>query len=241
VFEFDLNSLEKIKRKAFQNLGKKEKSNSAQFSPTQPSQAARAYPLCLSATAHPCSLSPFAWWGRSVDAGFPHACAPLSLSLSLSLSALRARLVSVVNRSPSRSLSLAAPWATVSSVFPATTADPCPRARRGDRPRRMPTRLSSYLSTARTRSLCPASFHPLSCSVVAARARWRSAPTVSIVHPARCRVEPSRAPSRGEKLAPVLGFSQFFPVLANFASLEFDRTGSSRPRGDWPIRPRPKP
>jgi hypothetical protein len=41
VFEFELSSLEKIKRKAIRNYEKKGKPNSAQFSPTQPSGAAR--------------------------------------------------------------------------------------------------------------------------------------------------------------------------------------------------------
>jgi hypothetical protein len=42
VFKFELSSLEKIKRKAIRNSKKKRKPNSAQFSPTQPSGAARA-------------------------------------------------------------------------------------------------------------------------------------------------------------------------------------------------------
>jgi hypothetical protein len=50
VFEFELSSLENIKRKATRNSEKKRKPISAQFSPTQPSGAAHARPLCLTAT-----------------------------------------------------------------------------------------------------------------------------------------------------------------------------------------------
>jgi hypothetical protein len=51
-------------------------------------------------------------------------------------------------------LSLPALWGSlVSSVFPATTADPRRRARRGDHPRRSLTCPRSFLSPARTRSL----------------------------------------------------------------------------------------
>jgi hypothetical protein len=41
VFEIELSSLEKIKRKACRNSEKKRKQNSAQFSLAQPSRAAR--------------------------------------------------------------------------------------------------------------------------------------------------------------------------------------------------------
>jgi hypothetical protein len=99
-------------------------------------------------------------------------------------------------------LSLSSPSASlVSSVFPATADDPRPRARREDRPRRLPTRTSSFLSPARTRSLSLSHFahaRPLSRSAADAKARWRSAWS---------RARPSRALSRGEELTPMLGFS----------------------------------
>jgi hypothetical protein len=89
----------------------------------------------------------------------------LSRARTHSLSTLRAFLVSTMNRSATRSLCLAARWASpVSSVFPATAADPRSRVRRGDHPRRLPTRPSSLLSPAHTRSLSPASFRTRSLS-----------------------------------------------------------------------------
>jgi hypothetical protein len=78
-------------------------------------------------------------------------------------------------------LSLAAPWGPfVSSVFPATAADPRSRTRRGDRPRRSLTHPSSFLSPP-PHSLSPVSFRPLSPSSVAVRARQRSAATLPVV------------------------------------------------------------
>jgi hypothetical protein len=68
--------------------------------------------------------------GVDLSALFP------SCARAHSLSVLQARLVSATNRSPVCSLSLAVQWESlVSSVFPATAADPRPRVRRGDRPR----------------------------------------------------------------------------------------------------------
>jgi hypothetical protein len=110
------------------------------------------------------SLSPSTWWGRPVGTNFP-PCAT-------SLSTLRARLVSVVDRSFARSLSLYALWdPLVSSVFPATAADPRLCTCRGDHPHRSPMRPSSFLNLARTRSLSPASFRTLSPSLALCRRR----------------------------------------------------------------------
>jgi hypothetical protein len=83
---------------------------------------------------------------------------PRARPLSLSLSALWARLISAVDHSPAHSLSLSLSIAVplgphVSSVFPTTTSDPRSRTHRGDHPRRPPTRPSSLLGPARTRSL----------------------------------------------------------------------------------------
>jgi hypothetical protein len=147
-----------------------------------------------------------------------------SRSLSLSLSALRASLVSVVDRSPTRSLSLAALWGRlVSSVFSATVVDLHPCTCRGDHPRR-PRPLSPLPHFAHS--------HPLSRSAVPAHARRRSAATLSAVQPAISHAKPSRAPSRGEELVPVLSLPYFRLVLANLASLELSRAGSPCPHGD---------
>jgi hypothetical protein len=77
--------------------------------------------------------------GADLLAPFPlHVCA-------CPLSTLWAHLVSVVDRSPVRSLSLTARWAShVCSVFPGTTVDPLPRVQHGDRTHRLPTRPSSF-------------------------------------------------------------------------------------------------
>jgi hypothetical protein len=92
-----------------------------------------------------------------------------------SLSALRACHVSATNRSPARSLSLAARWASpVSSVFNATTADPHLRLHRGDHSHHLPTRPSSLLNPVSTRSLSPASFRTRSPSLALYPCRSRS-------------------------------------------------------------------
>jgi hypothetical protein len=101
-----------------------------------------------------------------------------------------------------------------------TTADPRVHARREDRPCRMPTGPSSLLSTARTRSLPLPHFahaHPLSHSAAAARARQSKAPAVSAVQDARSRGKPSRALSRGEEQAPMLGFPLISLYRGQFA------------------------
>jgi hypothetical protein len=124
VFEFNLNSLKKIKRKRKNRI----RPNSAQPSPV----------------GHACALAPLDRWVPPVnDNPRPYTLAPslplpcganLSAptapprSCPLSLPALRARLVSAMNHSPARSLflSLAASWGPLdSSVFP---ADPRSRA-----------------------------------------------------------------------------------------------------------------
>jgi hypothetical protein len=70
----------------------------------------------------------------------------------------------------SLSLSLFASRASpVSSVFPAIAANPRVHARRGVSPRRLPTRPSSCLSPARTRSPSPALFRPRSPSLALCR------------------------------------------------------------------------
>jgi hypothetical protein len=94
-------------------------------------------------------------------------------------------------------------------------------ARRDPRPCHLPTHLSSLLSITLTCTLSPTSFcasSPLSRSTLASHARQSSATTLPAVQPARSHAKPSRAPSRGETLVPVLGFSQFLFVLANLAS-----------------------
>jgi hypothetical protein len=102
LFEFDLKSIEKIKRKAFRNSLEKEKTHFSLVGPIQPSQVACARPLRLtggfhlSATAHALSLPPLpsgaglsasiplharslplsAWLVRSVSVDRPFACSP---------------------------------------------------------------------------------------------------------------------------------------------------------------------
>jgi hypothetical protein len=76
VLEFELRSLEKIKRKAIRNSEEKGKPNLAQFSPTQPSGAARtpsppdrrAPPVGGSSRARVLSPPPTAIWAPRVGA-----------------------------------------------------------------------------------------------------------------------------------------------------------------------------
>jgi hypothetical protein len=82
VFEFELNSLNKIKRKAIRNSEKKRKLNSAQASPAQPSRArariARVVgPTCQWQFLRPRALSSPLPFGPHVSAPFltrPHSC-----------------------------------------------------------------------------------------------------------------------------------------------------------------------
>jgi hypothetical protein len=128
---------------------------------------------CVLALSLPLSLCPV---GPICRRRFPCAHTP-------TLSVLRARLISVMDRSPARSIS--ARWASpVSFVFPATAADPRPHAHRGGCPCRSPTRPSSFLAPlAPALSPLPHFSHsrPLSRSAIAARARRRSTTTLPVV------------------------------------------------------------
>jgi hypothetical protein len=77
-FEFDLKSIEKIKRKAIRNSEKIEKQNSAHSAQLSPARS-RVCPRRLSATARvrALSLPPAAQWDRPFDADpFAHALVP---------------------------------------------------------------------------------------------------------------------------------------------------------------------
>jgi hypothetical protein len=140
-----LNSLVKIKK----NISKfRKKENSISAHPAQ-SGPARPHvrPLrltggsCLSVPARartlylPLSLCPV---GPTCRHQLPSRARP-------TLSLFRGPRLSAPRTVHPRPLSLAAPWASlVSSIFPATVADPHPRARRGDRPRRSPTRPAPF-------------------------------------------------------------------------------------------------
>jgi hypothetical protein len=209
VFEFELSSLEKIKRKAIRNLEKKGKPISSQHSPVQPSGAPRVRPRRLTSELHlsalvsspvrslPPSICPV---GPACRRRLPSPVHPRSLSIS------QAEPVSTPSRSlrtPVSSCCVVGPpyQIRLPREPPWTSA----HTRREPWPRRLPTCPSSLLSTAGTRSLSPASFHASSLSLVLCPHRI-PAPTVSTIEPARSCTKPPRALSRGEELAPVLCF-----------------------------------
>jgi hypothetical protein len=99
---------------------------------------------------------------------FPRVRAP-SLSLCCGPISLAPRIVR------SRTHSLVARWVSpISSVFPATAANPRPRVCRGDRPCHLPMRPISHLNLARTRCFSPALFRTLSPSLALCHHRSRS-------------------------------------------------------------------
>jgi hypothetical protein len=107
----------------------------------------RAPPVSAAlAPARPHSPSLSARWGRPVGTGFLRARAPLSLPQALT--------INVVARSHALApVSLCSGPALSALSSPRTVANPRAHARQEDRPRRLPTRPSSFLSTAHTRSL----------------------------------------------------------------------------------------
>jgi hypothetical protein len=120
-------------------------------------------------------------------------------------------------------------WASlVSSIFPATAADPHLRTHCGDRTCRLPMRPSSFLSPAHV--ACPRL-----PSLALYRRRLCSPKILACCAGRLARQKPRRAPSRGEELAPVLGFSQFHLVLANSALPKFSRVGLPHFFVDWLI------
>jgi hypothetical protein len=164
-----LNSIEKIKKKRHFKIQEKGKTNFGLVQPSSARPAARVRPLHLtggsrlSAPVHartlslPLSLCPV---GPTYRRQLP-LCARPTLSMSRGP---RPSVPRVVHPAPFLSLSVS--WASlVSSIFPATAADPHPRARREDRPHRLPMRHSSFLSPACTRSLSPVSFRTRSPSL----------------------------------------------------------------------------
>jgi hypothetical protein len=169
VFEFELSSLEKIKRKAIRNSEKKGKPISAQLSSAQPSPAG---PRAPARALHV---------GSTYQHQFPLSRA-LSPSLCLVRPVCRHRLPS-----PPRPRSISISWARPVSIMSRSlhapvlsrydVGPPCqlrlPRepswtsahARREPQPCRLSTRPSSLLSTTRTRSLLPTSFRASSLSL----------------------------------------------------------------------------
>jgi hypothetical protein len=127
-----------------------------------------------------------------------------------SLSVLRAHPVSAMSRS------LRAPVSSRCAVGPPcqlclpreppwTSAHAC----RESRPRRLPSRPSSLMSTACTSSLSLASFRASSLSFALCPRRSRSPKTHARRadrQPTRSCAKTPRAPFRGEELIPVLGF-----------------------------------
>jgi hypothetical protein len=145
-------------------------------------------PLGLASRVRPLSLCEV---GPSCRRRFPLARAPRSPS------AQRAPPISAVTRSLhslSLSLSLSAPWdRPVSSVPPRTAADPRMHTENPGHVPQLP------LSPARTRSLSPASFRPLSPSLTLCHHRHSSLEesTRRADHPEHqtsCRVFPSAVP-----------------------------------------------
>jgi hypothetical protein len=157
-----LNSIEKIKIKAFRNSGKIEKSH---FGPasrarllsliggSRLSALARARALSL-----PISLCPV---GPVYRRQFPLPARPLSLC---PVGLARQRCEPFYLRPCSLSLRCRAPCQLCLPRKPPWTSV---HTRQQLQPRRLPTCLSSLLSTAYTRSLFPASFHtrPLSLTL----------------------------------------------------------------------------
>jgi hypothetical protein len=165
------NSPHSRAKKELEIQKKKGKTILAQFDPVWPSPGRqRARPLPdrrpppVSVSPASCARAPFLPLpgGADLSAPVPLTCVP-SLSLSLSLHCGPASSASLHIHSTCRA---SAPWASsVSPVLPATAANTRAHARREVRPRRLPTRPSSFLSPARPRSLSPASFRPCSSSV----------------------------------------------------------------------------
>jgi hypothetical protein len=184
VFEFKLSSLEKIKRKAIRNLEKKGKPILAQLSPVQPSQ--RQFPRSRALFPHPL-----------------HSGAGLSAPVAFA-------------RAPTFSLCLMGPTCQRAEPFPPCTcflslrhgtalSAPLPReppwtsahARREPRPRCLPTRPSSLLSTARTRSLSPTSFRTSTLSLLLYPRRSSKTRVRRAGHPTRHKLQqatPSSVP-----------------------------------------------
>jgi hypothetical protein len=142
MVEFDLSSIEKIKRKDILNFRKIEKTirpkepNPAQLGRAHASFARQRQPTLVRSPSLPLSTR----CERPVGANFPRVRVPLSLFHGPCSSAPR-------TVHPMPFLPLSAQWASlVSSVFPTTVADPHPRARREDHPRRPPTCPSFFLS-----------------------------------------------------------------------------------------------
>jgi hypothetical protein len=161
MFEFDLKTIGKIKRKGIRNSKEKGKPISAQHSPLQPSGVVCPRPLS------PPSLYPvgLVCWCQSPSR-------PRSLSVS------RGRLVSAIRPPPPpppRARSLSLHRGTPSQIRllrePLWTSA---HAHREPQPCRLPTRPSSILSIARTRSLYPASFRASSPSLALCSRRSRS-------------------------------------------------------------------
>jgi hypothetical protein len=143
------------------------------------------------ASTHELSLPPSVRWGQSVGAVSLTCVRPLFLCTA---GLPRQRHKPFAH---ALALSLATWWASpVSSVFPATAADPRSRVHSGDRPRHLPTRPSSLLNPAHTQSLSLPHFtnaRPLSRSAIAACARWRSTAALLEVQPTRSCAKLPRA------------------------------------------------
>jgi hypothetical protein len=161
VFEFELSSLEKIKRKAFRKSLEKGKTT---FSPTSPVQ-----PVGSRAPAPPDRWAPpisdgFLPRTLSYPSLFPvgPVCRrqPPSPTRPRSLSASWARLVNATSRPPAHPTpSLCTVGPSCQLCLPRELPWTSAHARQEPRPRRLPTRPNSLLSTAHTRSLSTASFH----------------------------------------------------------------------------------
>jgi hypothetical protein len=135
----------------------------------------------LSAMTRALSLPPFTRWGRRVDA-VSLACAhPLPLCAAGPPHQRHQPFAPTLTLSLRGGLVLLAP----------SPQPPLTRVRHGDRPCRSPTRHSSILSPARTRSLSPASFRTRSPSLALCPRRLRSSEIRS-----RATGRPARQKSR---------------------------------------------
>jgi hypothetical protein len=203
LFEFELSSLEKIKRKAIGNSEKKENCISAQLAQSSPTGG-----------------STYQW-------RFPrlHALFPLPLPSGAGLSVLV-----VLARAPVFSFCLTGPTCQHTEPFhprgrfpslrheASLSAPPSLRTAMDQHthPPRTPATSpahspSSLLRTACTRSLSPASFrtHYVSRSTLVARARQRPTPVVPALQPTIRSAKPPQAMSRA-------WFSLFAPDLSQF-------------------------
>jgi hypothetical protein len=206
------------------------------FQSSRPKPAARAsglvdrWPPPIGAALTPAhSLSPsLCLVGPVCRCRLPSPACPRSLSVS------RAQPVSASSRSLRALVSSRCDVGPPCQIrLPCEPSWTSAHARREPWPRRLPTRPSSLLSTARTRSLSSASFRAsslsLACFALAAHACRRPASAVPIVQPARSCAKPPRAPSRGEELVSVLVFLYSRLILANLVLQEFICAGSPRP------------